>query len=205
MNRRAIAGWIVAAIASAGAILAQEPTRQDKPASKPASSQAAPSRMDPADPIKALAWQVGSWSVAMTYFGPTGQSFTIATESTIESILEGHFIRERIAVPWGPTLTIHLEGTRSFDRFRGVYRAVWFDDFMGLADIFEGPPTGPEFSVSNLKAGTSSILPPRPETFLRITTKPGPTRDQFALVWEASYDKGATWTKTADYAYTRKP
>ncbi|MFN0132432.1 MAG: hypothetical protein ACKVW3_07880 [Phycisphaerales bacterium] len=183
---------------------AQAPDATPQEPKKEAASAAVPRSMGVPDEITSLRTLIGSWNVAMTYYSPIGQPFKIASEAIIEPTLSGNFLRERLVVPWGP-LRIELECTRSFDRFQSVYRFVWFDDFMSLADVFEGTATAGIITVSNVRVGTSSRLPGQPETFLRITQKPGTTNDEYSLVWEASTDDGATWRKTADCAYTRKP
>jgi len=153
--------------------------------------------------MKAMSWLEGKWNVSMTYQFPGGQSFKKDTESTIEPMLGGSFYREEITVPAGPTIDNHMIGIRSYDRFRDVYRLVWFDDVITLADVFEGGPSEGGFTVSNVKPGTAGIFAGK-QNSLRITQKAGATRDEFLVEWDLSTDKGQTWFKSAEYAYSRK-
>lgn len=186
----------------AGTLLAGARQPAGHPAEPPAAKPAWPPFERPSQEMKDQAWLCGTWDVAITYFGPDGRADPSQTEATIGPVLGGCFLQEQISIP---ALQLHMTGIRSFDRFRGVYRLVWLDDIMSLADVFEGTMQGEDLTVSNLKAGTSSIMPGAPETFVRFTQHAGPSHDRFTLVWEASADVGATWKKTAEYAYTRRP
>jgi hypothetical protein len=187
------------------ALAAATLSQPDKPAldSKPAAEKkpAWPSFESPSQEMKDLAWLAGDWSVTTTYIGPDGTPYPSKTEATIQPILGGSFLQEQILIPG---FKLSMTGLRSYDRFRKVYRFIWLDNIMSLADVFEGTLDKTDLTVSNLKAGTSSIMPGSPETFLRFTQRPGPDHDHFSLIWEASTDSGKTWKKTAEYAYLRK-
>ncbi len=188
---------IAATILGAG----QQPRAPEPPAPQPAARPAWPPFESPSQEMKDLAWLAGRWSVATRYIGPDGKAYPGQTEAVIEPILGGAFLQEQITIP---SFKLTMTGIRSYDRFRKVYRFIWLDNIMSLADIFEGTLDKGELTVNNLKAGTCSIMPGGPETFLRFTQRPDATHDQFTLIWEASTDAGATWRKTAEYEYTRK-
>ncbi len=160
----------------------------------------------PLPQVRDLEWMAGSWNVTVKWFAPppSDKSFDFPTESLIEPVLGGTFLQERIIVPLGQ-MRNDMIGLRSFDRFRGVYRIVWLDEISTLADIYEGTATDGSIVVTNLKSGTAYVGADGVDTFLRITQRPGADRDGFTLTWEASQDAGATWRKTAEYHYTRKP
>lgn len=167
-----------------------------------ASKPAWPPFESPSPEMKDLAWLAGRWSVTTTYFGPDGKAYPSQTEAVIEPMLSGCFLLEQITIP---AFKLTMTGIRSYDRFRKVYRFIWLDSVMSLADIFEGTLDQSDLTVSNVKAGTCSMMPGGPETYLRFTQRPGSTHDQFSLIWEASTDAGKTWKKTAEYGYVRKP
>jgi hypothetical protein len=78
----------------------------------------------PLPQIKELEWMAGTWDVAVTWYAPppSDQSWTLPTESVIEPMLNGTFLRETIRVPFGQMVT-SMVGVRSYDRFRGTYRS----------------------------------------------------------------------------------
>ncbi len=153
--------------------------------------------------MKSMSDLAGTWNVTMTYYFPGGKSFKKDTESVIEPMLGGSFLQERITVPAGPALDNHMIGIRSFDRFHNVYRIVWLDDVITLADVFEGDATPDGLVVSNLKTNTAGSFGGKPSV-MRITQKAGETPDSFLVTWEVTPDNGATWAKSAEYAYSRK-
>lgn len=159
----------------------------------------------PTEQMRAMAWLSGRWTVTTKYCAPGGQVFSNQTESTIEPMLDGSFLQERLSVPSGKDSKTSLIGIRSYDRFRKVYRVVWFDDTVTLADVYEGLEMEGGLTVSNVKPGTSVTLPGSPETFVRITQKRGTDTNSFSLTWDASTDAGKTWRKTSEYLYARKP
>lgn len=173
----------------------------EQPVPQPATKPAWPPFESPSQEMKDLAWLAGQWSVTTKYIAPDGKEYPSQTEAVIQPILGGSFLQEQITIP---AFKLTMTGFRSYDRFRKVYRFIWLDNIMSLADVFEGTLDKDGLTVSNIKAGTSSIMPGGPETFLRFTQRPGPTHDQFTLIWEASTDAGKTWKKTAEYAYARK-
>jgi hypothetical protein len=158
----------------------------------------------PLKEVRELAWMAGRWDVKTIYFAPDGKEYVTPTESVIEPMLGGSFLQERITVPAGAATTVSLVGVRSFDRFRGTYRFVWFDDMVTLADVYEGAAHDGAIVVTNVKSGTSYAPKGEPETFVRITQRRGANEDAFTLMWEASNDHGATWARTAEYRYARK-
>lgn len=168
---------------------------------KPTSKPAWPPFETPPQEMKDLAWLAGKWSVTTKYIGPDGKVHPGETEALIEPMLGGSFLREEITIP---SFKLSMTGFRSFDRFRKVYRFIWLDNIMSLADIFEGTMRQGDVTVSNVKAGTSSIMPGAPENLLRFTQHPGADHDAFSLIWEASTDGGKTWRKTAEYEYRRQ-
>lgn len=153
--------------------------------------------------MKEVSWLEGTWDVTMAYFAPDGRSFTSKTESVIEPMLGGSFLQERITVPAGPGLDNAMVGIRSFDRFRNVYRVVWCDSVITLADVYEGVAFEGGFRVDNVKTNTPGVFAGR-ESYMRITQKPGATKDAFTLLWEGTSDKGQTWSRAAEYTYARK-
>lgn len=192
----------IAAIAVMLSGASQQTTTPGQSSQSPSSRPAWPPFESPSQEMNDLAWLAGRWSVTTTYFGPDGKAYPAQTEAVIQPILGGSFLQEQITIP---SFKLTMTGLRSYDRFRKVYRFIWLDDIMSLADIFEGTLDKGELTVSNIKAGTSSIMPGGPETFLRFTQRADDTHDQFALIWEASTDAGKTWKKTAEYKYVRKP
>ena len=205
MNRLLAAAPILvlfAAVVAAGPAGTAEPTPTPTPeANKPPNPFEFGTGVTPQ--LKAMSWIVGTWDVSMTYQFPGGRSFKKDTESTIEPMLGGSFYREQITVPAGPTMDNHMVGIRSYDRFRNVYRLVWCDDVITLADVFEGESSEGGFIVSNVKSNTAGTFAGK-QSFLRITQKEGSSRDEFLVEWEVSTDKGQTWFKSAEYAYKRK-
>lgn len=204
--------WMRVAIAGACPLLALEGCVGQRSAQAPVAAEVPKTATPPSpfghgtgttDAMKAMAWLEGRWDVTMTYFSEGKPVFTAKTSSIIEPLLGGGFLQERITVPAGPGLNNAMVGVRSYDRYRRVFRLVWLDEVTTLSDIYEGAAHDGGFVVSNIRSGTSGIFAGR-ETFLRIAQKAGATHDEFVLVWEGSTDKGASWAKTAEYAYKRK-
>jgi hypothetical protein len=195
---------LVLSVLATVAFIASDSAAQDAP---PASRPAWPALgTGPLPQVRAFDWLIGTWDVNVKWFAPppSDQTFSAPTTAAIEPMLSGSFLRETIAVPFGK-LTNHMVGVRSYDRFRETYRLVWFDELVTLCDVYEGGLTDGRLVLTNLKSGTAYVGDDRVETFVRITEQPGPSRDEFTLIWEASTDKGKSWRKTCEYAYKRKP
>jgi hypothetical protein len=54
-----------------------------------------------------------------------------------------------------------------------------------------------ELPLTNLRAGTSFMSDETGEQFMRITQKPGASKDVFVLTWEVSRDHGQSWRRTS--------
>lgn len=180
------------------------------PDNQPASAKLAPwpeCGTGPLEQMKSLAWMEGKWDMTITWYEPAPGTRSMAmppTEAIIEPVFAGSFLQEKVTVPYGKINTA-LIGMRSFDRFRGVYRLVWFDDQATLADIYEGTPAQDgTIAMSNVKSGTSFKPDEKTESFGRITQRPGPDNDSFSLLWEVSNDGGKTWGRTSELKYMRK-
>ncbi len=173
MRHAPIAVLVLAAAVFLGAGR-QPPTTPGRPNDKTADKSAAqpkwPPFESPPPEMKDLAWLAGTWSVTTTYIGPDGKAYPSQTEATIQPILGGSFLQEQITIPY---FKLSMTGFRSYDRFRKVYRFIWLDNIMSLSDIFEGTMDKGDLTVSDVKPGTSSIMPGSPETFLRFTPAPG--------------------------------
>ena len=204
--RKLILGTVVgAALIAAGAAAIARPDghgADPKPASTPKPAVQCGEGALPE--IKDLAWMAGKWDVTVKWISPEGKAFPAPTESLIEPMLDGCFLKETITVPMWQSKN-PMVGIRSYDQFRKTYRLVWFDSLIALADIYEGSMADGALMLTNLKSGTSYAPPGGPENFVRITQKNGASHDEFGLTWEASSDKGQTWRKTCEYAYKRKP
>lgn len=155
----------------------------------------------PLDEIKALSWMAGKWTIKVRYFAPDGKTYDSETDAVIEPVLNGSFLQERMAAPMG-AMKNNLIGMRSFDRFKGVYRLVWFDEFITLADVYEGPATETGFSVTNVKSDTSAVWQGKSQ-HTKFEQVNGPNHDSFTVIWSASDDGGKTWTKATEYVYAR--
>src|SRR5262245_54384194 len=68
----------------------------------------------PLPQIKDLDWMAGKWDVNVKWFAPgqPDKSFSMPTTSLIEPMLNGTFLRETIAVPFGQ-MTTNMVGVRS--------------------------------------------------------------------------------------------
>ncbi|MCG3128619.1 MAG: hypothetical protein CHACPFDD_03508 [Phycisphaerae bacterium] len=192
---------IAAAAQSTGGAKQDAPVAPKPTQAGPTSRPAWPPFAAPPQEMEDLAWLAGKWKVTTRYIGPDGKEYPGQTEATIAPMLGGSFLREEITIP---AFKLSMSGFRSYDRFRKVYRFVWLDSIMSLTDVFEGTRQGDDLTVSNVKPGTSSIMPGAPESFLRFTQRPGGNRDEFSLIWEASTDGGKSWRKTAVYEYRRQ-
>lgn len=196
-----------------GVLAAQEPQPDGKavPAPVPAKHKWPECGTGPLQQVKDLAWMAGTWDVTVKWFPPPeykAPPWTQTTESVIEPMLNATFLREKISVPFGKMITT-MEGVRSFDRFRGTYRLVFFDDVTTLADVFEGTPQDGVLPLTNVRCGTSFMSQETGEQFMRLTQSPvtaGPEPvGAFTLKWEVSRDKGQTWRQTCEFSYKRKP
>ncbi len=202
-------GALVVGFSSGVAITHQagnnQPEKKPQPQTQPKFNSADPYGVGIGvhDKLKELGWMVGTWDVEEKYTYPGMPEFVYKTESVIEPFNGGCFLQEKITAPGPGGLKNPLVAIRSYDRFRNVHRWVWYDQLVTLADVYEGAGENGTISVTNIKGGTAFVMGGK-DWNTRITQKPGASSDEFTLVWESTGDQGATWNKTAEYAYHRR-
>lgn len=154
--------------------------------------------------MKNLSWLIGDWVVVSRMIGPGGEDMSMPdTTSTIESVLDGCMLKESMDMK-GAGFTMKMTGFRSYDSFRNVYRDVWFDNVMGLADVYEGAMDADGvITMSNVPTAVRVLAMGHGLVHVR-KKQTKISEDEFVIAFEISKDEGKTWTKTGTATYTRK-
>lgn len=107
------------------------------------------------DSLEALSYMKGKWTVTSS-FHEDGKwaDPTAPMRATADTVLGGSFIRVHAPVSF-PGSTFQFEMTLSYDRFHGVYRAMFLDDLNGYMDVYLGTSEGEVLSLNNAETGTS--------------------------------------------------
>lgn len=158
----------------------------------------------PSEQMKNLSWLIGDWTVASRMIGPGGEEMSMPdTTSTIESVLDGCMLKESMGMQ-GAGFTMKMTSFRSYDAFRNVYRDVWFDNFMGLADVYEGAMDADGvITMSNVPTAIRVLAMGHGLVHVR-KKQTKISEDEFIIAFEVSKGEEKTWTKTGTATYTRK-
>ncbi len=143
----------------------------------------------------------GHWRVAVESFDPLLRSWHKETvAAVIESVSRGDLLEEDIAF-MAAGLPLEMKRLYSYDRFRDVFRVVYFDNFTSHADILEGTLEDGRLVVSNVPTGTPWTV--YEHTFHARETLSEMTADGFKLERERSADGGKTWLPDYRLTYQR--
>ncbi len=105
--------------------------------------------------LEALSYLEGKWSVTSSFYEEEKWAAPMAPmRATADTVLGGSFIRVNAPVSF-PGGVFQFEMTLSFDKFHGVYRAMFLDDLNGYMDVYVGELEGGVLSVSNAETGSS--------------------------------------------------
>lgn len=156
---------------------------------------------EPPPEMKRLEGLAGEWTIAGKMMVSLDQWAEATGQATIRSALGGKFLEERYQLAFGGTKW-DVICLRSWDAFQQIYRVGYFDDQLGLFDVYEGLYRNGELLVSNV----------RPNTFftsgkLKFHTRNRTyeiTADSFKLDWMGSLDDGLTWFPAGTLTYTRR-
>jgi hypothetical protein len=160
-------------------------------------------RLPPSEGMAVLAPLAGEWEVDVETRGSPRAELAKAppTTSTIQSLLDGNVLEERLT--WeNQGVPLSVVRTRTWDRFRKVYRFVEVDDYSSHLNVAEGTFADGQVTVSNEKTGTTldafgQVFHQRDRTF-------GIGAAGFTVETELSTDAGKTWFVATKYTYRRK-
>lgn len=151
--------------------------------------------------MDALGFLIGNYTV--TGEAMTEDGWQISAEPTTATIAVGAADAGLIedGAYHVPGFAYGLHAVYSYDGFREVYRVMLLDTVYGLMDIYEGQMDGSVLTLTNLRAGTSFMMPDGGELFLRIRIEPSETRHVFHV--DGSVDEGAVWGPVYRFTYVR--
>lgn len=167
----------------------------EQPAQPPPVGGARPDEMDALWPL------VGEWVISGWFAGAEDAKIELAGAATITSTLGGCFLEER---GWyeSPGQRTEFLAMRGYDRGRGEYRVVYFDDTLALADVYEGAAFEEgELVTTNLRCATFTFTGGAPQA-LRGTTRIDD--DGFTIRWDGSGDGGESWFAIGEMIYRAK-
>ncbi len=121
------------------------------------------------------------------------------TVSVIHRRFAGSFLEEEIAVTTARPRRVRRQFT--YDRFRDVFRIVYFDTFTNHLDVLEGQLAEGRLTVSNRDTGTPTQVYGQAYHAREILHDIEP--DSFKLDREISTDGGNTWHPDIRFTYTR--
>lgn len=105
--------------------------------------------------LEALSYIEGKWSVTSAFYEEEKWADPMTPmRATADTVLGGSFIRVNAPISF-PGGVFQFEMTLSFDKFHGVYRAMFLDDLNGYMDVYVGQLEGGILSVSNAETGSS--------------------------------------------------
>lgn len=145
---------------------------------------------------------VGQWSVKVQCRRlPGGPWIESETTAVIEKRHRGALLAERIIYD-SCGFRWDVEKFFSYDRFRGVFRIIHFDNFASQVDVLEGPLVDGRLTVSNIASGTTWVV--YENTYNTREIIYDLDEDSFRIDREISVDGGESWTVDKRFVYSRQ-
>ncbi len=144
----------------------------------------------------------GEWTVKISYEPFPGLPW-LETEanSDIRASFHGALLEEELSYVMRGGLR-HVRRLRSYDRFRELYRTVYFDNLTSHVNILEGRLEDARLVATNLETGTFWEAKGKTRYNREVIYDLEP--DGFKIDWETSTDGGDTWNPTVRFVYSRR-
>ncbi|RKZ11354.1 hypothetical protein DRQ53_14020 [bacterium] len=153
--------------------------------------------MGPPAEMKALAFMLGEWDVAMDYReGPEGEWVTIAGSAVSKSVLDGCAHRMDFEATLMGMPFKGFDHT-TYNREYGRYESVWMDNMSAKMGIMRGNFEGDELIMQ----GPDKM---QGMEFLARSVSTKVSNDEIHFAMSMSVDDGATWFENMKMVYTRK-
>ena len=164
-----------------------EPEERTPPAPAPTSHGGRPVQLD------ALAPMMGEWAISGWFAGESDARIELTGAATIAATLGGCFLEESGWFEYQDQRT-EFVAMRGFDKAMSVYRFVYFDDNLALADVYEGVSADDgEVVTTNVRSETFTVSGGVPMAMRAATRLDDPRSMGFTIRWDVSTDAGENW------------